>query len=588
MTRKTVLIHASLAALALALGGEDLQGQPIKQHSAIAEHRKEAASLEDSGPGRPEAETAAKPGGVRRKGDESLSVSEKLVTAQAHKHNMIRRESHEVALLTEEGLMLHDSANNEKSQPRDSVMLEVRSVGGLTSGEARAHSLSPDLDVQVVAGSTHTTTLSAIHLIASTTVNGLKPPPEVSFASTTQAMRSTMQPADPPSDPDSGLLLEKTASAAVAKVLDNPTALQVPDNLAAFEVSGAGSSNFNGIYFIDPSQPNSVAGACCTLTWMKQGSTELLYNTGAWVLSGRVGSTMTDVYNGPDDGTCAPETASWATLDASGGTTPTVARRTASLYTTTTTTTLDSGGTSGGATTGGTTSGGTTGGTSTAAASYYVVTGAGIPGFNGVYYETSLLCVSEDCRCERDFAKDGPDNTEYTLDFNSAILGPNSRGMWYFQHKTGTGTGDCEAPDCEQTYWGEDDGSCSPEKTAFVAKMGTNALATCDPTTVVRTGCPVVSYSLTATTTTTTTTTTMGDTTTTTRSLYVFTTVTTTTGTELNTTQGAAETTSTLSTTNSDNLGVKLGSNRGCSLWWLRLLLPLSLVGALEVLSFSV
>merc|ERR1719456_1509774 len=123
--------------------------------------------------------------------------------------------------------------------------------------------------------------------------------------------------------------------------------------------------------------------------------------------------------------------------------------------------------------------------------------------------------------------------------------------MWFFQHKTGTAAGSCVAPDCTREYFGEDDGSCSPEHSNFVARPGTDSYATCTATTdasVVRTGCPVVSYSLTATTTTTTTTVTMGPTTTTTRSLYVFTTVTTTTGTELNTTQGAAETTSTLST----------------------------------------
>jgi len=271
---------------------------------------------------------------------------------------------------------------------------------------------------------------------------------------------------------DSGAVAVEIDSGAVAaeiEAVQSPVTVdQVPNKLAAFQITGAGLADFNGIYL--PSDMENSQKACTSLTW-QMGSGEnlhLLYNlNGAWILDHR---GQAPSYNAPDDGSCTPETAAWAAVGSEAGSAPTsLLRKTAATYTEAALRTEVSNSTP----------------TAGAEPIYFVVTGAGIPGFNGVYYMTPLEVVDQ--RCERTWAKDGPRNTEYTLNYNN---------MWYFESIIGGQS--------NRAYVAQDDGSCSPD-TAFSGppSAGGRGVASKASDGAV----PVVVRSLTATTSTTTTTT---------------------------------------------------------------------------------
>lgn len=336
------------------------------------------------------------------------------------------------------------------------------------------------------------------------------------------------------------------------------TATQVPNNLAAFEVASAGVAHFNGVYMLSTT-PNTDATACSSLTWemTNAGGKHLLYNIGgAWNLD-LSGSTPT--YNGGGNNACAPESAAWAGVGTDAAAAPTVTRAAAASYITTTKAPAAANATANGTTTNGTAAAAATAPTAAPTPQvYFVVTNAGIPGFNGVYYTTPLVVADQ--RCERTFAKDGPDNTEYTLAFG----GP----MWYFQSMIG---GKMNRP-----YVAQDDGSCSPE-------LGTWHSATVPPSaggTV-----PAVARTNTATPTTTTTTTTRP--TPLPNTARIFTNTTTVAGAAATTTTAAAPGATTTTIATQSTAAVKAYGTRRSSMWWLRLLTPLTLGLALERLSLS-
>merc|ERR1719198_1711157 len=88
---------------------------------------------------------------------------------------------------------------------------------------------------------------------------------------------------------------------------------------------------------------------------------------------------------------------------------------------------------------------------------HILVSDAGIPGFDGIYYETPTVVANQ--RCQRSYAKGGPANTEYTLAFSDP--------MWYLQSKI--------AGETSRPYVGTDDGSCSPESVVWLASKPGNA-----------------------------------------------------------------------------------------------------------------
>lgn len=320
---------------------------------------------------------------------------------------------------------------------------------------------------------------------------------------------------------------ELTDKAWAAMAIDpRITSDQVPNNVAAFEITGAGLGDFNGVYL--PSDLQNTAGACTSLTWqMGSGdSLHLLYNmNGAWILDHR---GQKPAYNGADDGSCTPETAAWAAVGSTAGSAPTsLVRKTAATFQQ-----APPGNASDAADA-----------PAAPAQTYFVVSGAGIPGFDGVYYKTPLVVADQ--RCERTYAKDGPDNTEYTLAFADPL--------WFFASLIGGQT--------NRPYIGQDDGSCSPENVVWLASRSGDAPV------------PAVVRSATATTTTTTTTTTVETTTappTSTAAPTVAPVVNTTAAAVQVTTTTAAQTT----TTNSD-YEVKNDGHMGWSRWWFRLYFPL-------------
>lgn len=254
------------------------------------------------------------------------------------------------------------------------------------------------------------------------------------------------------------ILLEVASVGGLSRAKVPVTPAQVPNNLAAFEVSGAGVAHFNGVYKL--STMLNTQAACTSEVWELNNVNGMhyLYNmNGAWVMDLRGADPM---YNGADSNSCAPETASWASLEAAqGGTAPTVVRSAAASFKAAP-------------------AAGTAKGVSNSA-TYFVIAGAGIPAFDGVYYETSLMVADE--RCRRTYAKGGPNNADYTLVFSD----PN----WILQSSlAGVQT---------KMYSGQDDGSCSPELVTWAAVVGLPGGAA-----------PSVVLSATATTTFTTTTTT--------------------------------------------------------------------------------
>lgn len=529
------LILRTSWSMALALTGYSLtissSGQPVHEPRPIKHH---SALSDNSGPGRPDLELPTPSDGV--------------VTAQPHKQRVVVRREADIA----------------------NVLLEVNK-GGIVQTE-QAASVTPDLMEPVVAtkafpgwkpGSTPTTTLSAFHLMSSTVMEGLASPPvnELGHRSTSPVpMRSTTEE----------IVSERVAEPqfsemAADRAAQDPvlTSAQVPDALAAFEVSGAGVDAFNGIYMIEPAETNTAGTACTSLVWDMRKNDVLyaLWNSGSWQLMQR-GQSAT--YNGADGGSCEPESASWASVAPAGGAAPTVTRKTAADYTTPAPTPVPYVGAPTPA---------------PMTQEYFVVAGAGETGFNGVYYRTPLLV--QDQRCQATFAKGGASNTDYTLAFFCAVPGqsPCITGNWVLQSLI---NGVQSRP-----YYLQDGGNCNPETGAWAVKPDTPASMTAAGT------APTVELSFTATTTTTTTTSTTtkaANTTTQTRSLYVFTTTTTTTPCVSNATYTcpptAAPTPSPLTeapttTTNSD-FNVKAKGNRGFSSWWLRLLLPIVAAFALR------
>jgi len=314
------------------------------------------------------------------------------------------------------------------------------------------------------------------------------------------------------------------------------TSDQVTNKDAAFEITGAGLAEFNGVYM--PSDLQNTAGACTSLTWQKGSgdSIYLLYNmNGAWIMDLR---GQTPSYNGADDGSCTPETAAWAAVAQTAGSAPTsLVRRTASTFQLSPPGPLQQGAAPVTV---------PTAAPPTPAQTFFVVSGSGLPGFNGVYYETSLVVADQ--RCQRTFAKDGPMNTEYTLSFASPL--------WFFASLIGGQT--------NRPYIGQDDGSCSPELVTWIASKATDAPV------------PTVVRTTTATPTTTTTTVVVAVTTTTKVTVAV-------------TTIAAAPaavpvtTTAALTTTNS-NVGAKNNGRPASSPWFY---LPVLLGLAFEGLQLS-
>lgn len=257
------------------------------------------------------------------------------------------------------------------------------------------------------------------------------------------------------------VLLEVASVGTLSRAQVPVTAAQVPNNLAAFEVSGAGVAHFNGVYKL--STMLNTQAACTSEVWELNNVNGMhyLYNmNGAWVMDLRGADPM---YNGADDNSCAPDTASWASLVAAqGGTAPTVVRSAAASFNPPAATAA-----------------GSPAAATATSATYFVIAGAGILAFDGVYYETSLMVADE--RCRRTYAKGGPNNADYTLVFSD----PN----WILQSSLAGVT--------TKMYSGQDDGSCSPELVTWGATVGLPGGAA-----------PSVALSATATTTFTTTTTT--------------------------------------------------------------------------------
>lgn len=328
------------------------------------------------------------------------------------------------------------------------------------------------------------------------------------------------------------------------------TNVEVGNGLAAFLVSGttANCASFSGVYL--PSSMINNNSACTSLVWTmaNNAGSHTLYHIGntqngvvdhgEWVLD-LMGNSPS--FNGADDGSCAPETATWATIGTiENGEKPELYRRTAAAYVTTTTAMFQV--------------------EQEVSRYYFVVSGAGIAGFNGVYYMTPLLVADQ--RCERNFAKDGPDNTEYTLVFGVV----QGQSVWQLQSLIGGGT--------QRPYRGTDDGSCSPDTSVWSTILDTGGTA------------PTVVRSATATTTTTTTTTTSTSIITTTGSTTNITTTSNLTGANGTSTTLFGATTGAPNQTNTNNM-TKNGALREFSMGWLRLILPLSLGIALELQRLS-
>jgi hypothetical protein len=329
----------------------------------------------------------------------------------------------------------------------------------------------------------------------------------------------------------------------------NPT-IQLGD--AAFEVSGAGRAGFNGVYLPDPAMENSDPAACTKITWTfvgADGQYSLYHRDGPpgyWYLKEGLASTAS--YKGLDPSSqCQPEGAQWEAISGTDSPAPTVVRKAAAAYTTTTTTTTLS-------------NAAPSNPTPATQQIYYVVSGAGIQGFNGIYYETSEWVVDEPCK--RIWAKGSADSTEYTLEYKTPF--------WVFASLVNGVTS-------PKVYFGKDeDGNCNPDVDVTYAAL-TPTLPDGQPNTV-----PIVVRSLTATTTTTTTTTTSTpamNATTFKRYDYTWTT-TTTLNTTLAPTPAPTEAPG-LSTTNSvaadAGTQVKNGCRRHALSSWLRLL-PLAAV----------
>jgi len=350
----------------------------------------------------------------------------------------------------------------EKSERK----FETHLGGSLIAVEANGHFQA----TEAVRGGTSTTTLSAMHLMSSTVGAGLASPPEneVRFTTHEPERRASTTLAS----------LEEIANGEPAITADEViTADQVGNKLAAFQVSMSGPIagthlDFNGVYLPSTTQ-NTAEGACTSLVWIMHStkcitpSTDcdnyyLLYNfKGTWMLVHRGDKPS---YNGADhDFSCVPETAEWAAIDQLQGSIPIVSRKTAAFYTVATEGSTQS-------STNDTSSNGAAA-TSQYAICFpycYVVSGATFDGFNGVYYQTPEVVVNQ--RCQRFWAKDGPDKTEYTLMYQSPTYVGDLKGEWFFQSLI---EGEQQRP-----YIGQDDDSCSPESAKVSWQVTVDPMAT--------------------------------------------------------------------------------------------------------------
>jgi len=349
----------------------------------------------------------------------------------------------------------------------------------------------------------------------------------------------------------------------------------VPDatNADAYEVVGAGTEHFNGVY-MPSTMPNPAATKCTGLVWdlAKDGKFHFMYNTdGAWVLGIRTNGQAVQAYNGADGGVCSPETITWTSVNAAYGAQPSsVIKRVAADITTAAPTTAAPTATTAAPTA---VNGGPA---STDETMYMLVEGSGIQLFDGVYYKTALDVVDQgdpkqpNSDCHRTWAKDGSTNTEYILFFRT----PN----WVFQSDI--------AGVKKRPYMGSDNGQCQPNATFAEPPAGTAiSLNPNLPTAAASPGggvrptvvCPPKGWSPFTTTTTTTAVIVVVVANTTAAPARVWINVTDSPVVEGNTTTAAP-----VSTTNTD-YDIKAKGNQGFSRWWLpRVVLPLSLVLALK------
>lgn len=340
-------------------------------------------------------------------------------------------------------------------------------------------------------------------------------------------------------------------------------------NLDAYEVVGAGTEHFNGVY-MPSTMPNPATTKCTEVVWdlAKDGKFHFLYNTnGAWVLGIRINGQAVQAYNGADGGVCTPETITWTAVNAAYGVQPSsVIKRVAADIT--------AAATAAPVTAAPVTANG--GPISTDETMYMLVEGSGIQLFDGVYYKTALDVVDQgdpnkpNSDCHRTWAKDGATNTEYILFF----VTPN----WVFQSDI--------AGVKKRPYMGGDNGQCQPNATFAEPPAGTGislnpnlpSAATSPgggarPTVV----CAPKGWSPFTTTTTTTPVITVAPSTTPAARKWIN--VTDVNGNIVlsNTTTAAPA-----STTNTD-IDIKAKGNQGFSRWWLpRVVLPLSLLLALK------
>jgi len=373
-----------------------------------------------------------------------------LVNVQAHGEKLMRR--HEAG---PEHLQLLPSGNLVSQETRNAAK-DVKNGDGVRS-----------------TMSTLTTTLSQV---SSTAAGGLVAPPMARRGrSSGKSVPHSALKLNVPPRKERGVNQSVTAFEAARFSMqatgtkkESPTQLiadreqtlkQIPNDQAAFNVSGAGQVRFNGIYM--PS-PLSYNGGCTEFVWdlLNGNALHILYSrkvngVDQWCLQERGQAIM---YQGNNQaGSCSPELTSWAAQEDEAGTVPSVTRLNALDFTTRTTTSY-------------------TGTTAGMRQDYFVVSNAGIAGFNGVYYTTAEFAINQ--RCERIYAKDAPDNEEYTLRYGHP--------MWYFESRI---NGQIQRP-----FFGQDMGDCSPENVAWLP-------------TFVGVQVPTVVISVTATTTTATTTT---------------------------------------------------------------------------------
>jgi len=363
-----------------------------------------------------------------------------------------------------DALLVNVQAHGEKLMRRHEAgpeHLQLLPSGILVSQETR--NAAKDVKNGDGVRSTVSTLTTTLSQVSSTAAGGLVAPPMARRGgSPGKSVPHSALKLNVPPRKERGVNQSVTAFESPTQLIADreQTLKQTPPNdQAAFNVSGAGQVRFNGIYM--PS-PLSYNGGCTAFVWdlLNGNALHILYSmkvggVDKWCLQERGQAIMYQGNNQP--GSCSPELTSWAAQENEAGTVPIVTRLNALDFTTRTTTSYS----------------GTTAGM---IQDYFVVSNAGIAGFNGVYYTTAEFAINQ--RCERIYAKDAPDNEEYTLRYGHP--------MWYFESRI---NGQVQRP-----FFGQDMGDCSPQNVAWLP-------------TFVGVQVPTVVVSVTATTTTATTTT---------------------------------------------------------------------------------